>query len=93
MTWALTTRQRSGASGSSAPVLFVGVTQTAGSDSVAGTLGNGSYVGAVQMDSGLPTSYIGDTSSSAADSSNHFKISFMATSISAVVKHGMAVKV
>ena len=63
--WCLNIALQSGASGSSAPVLFVGVTQTAGSDSVAGTLGNGSYVGAVQMDSGLPTSYIGDTSSSA----------------------------
>jgi len=63
--WCCNIILQSGASGSSVPVVWVGVSQTNGSDSVAGTLGNGNYVGAVQIDSGLPTSYIGDTASAA----------------------------
>jgi len=63
--WCCNIMLQSGASGSSAPVLWIGVSQTAGSDTVAGTLGNGNYIGATQMDGGLPTSYMGDTSSSA----------------------------
>ena len=63
--WCCNLVLQSGASGSTAPVLWLGVTQTNSQDSVAGTLGNGSYFGAIQMDQGLPTSYIGDTSSAA----------------------------
>jgi len=63
--WCCNIILQSGASGSTAPSFWIGVTQTNGNDGVAGTLGNGNWIGGTQIDAGLPTSYIGDTSSSA----------------------------
>lgn len=60
-----------GASGSTAPLIQVGMCITAGTQTYTGTLASGMWFGAIQFeDHGCPTSYIGDTGSAATLSRN-----------------------
>lgn len=64
--WLISLTGSAGATGSTAPLMQVGVTSSAGSASTAGTLGFGGYVGAMQFENnGVSTSYAGDTTSAA----------------------------
>ena len=55
-----------GSSGSTAPLVQVGVTTAAGTDTYAGTAGYGAYFGALQFeDADVASSYVGDTGSAA----------------------------
>lgn len=62
--WSLNIVIPSGSTGSTPPILRIGVTQTNGTLNPLGTAGNGNWIGAVQFEQGLPTSYMGDTTSS-----------------------------
>lgn len=55
-----------GSSGSTAPLIQVGICVTSGTPTYTGTLNSGGWVGAVQLElAGTPSSYVGDTSSAA----------------------------
>lgn len=64
--WQISLSTSCGSSGSTAPLIQVGVTTTAGTDSYLGSAGNGAYFGAIQFeDADTASSYVGDTGAAA----------------------------